>query len=241
MIRAGETIQQRVEEFKGKARRLYYAVMLFQQVCFSCGNTVLVMKGDRHCQCRACGVEFDPTIKFQTCPDCDCPVALKTQHYWCPRCRRPVRSMFCFDQRVFDAAYFRDMMRESRKRKQAEVEKLRELLLDARSLPFYSEEEPVIGYPEQFAQDLDGFLAPLTPAAEIEGHRPRPIFDIKAYRNHILNRVQGCVVEFEGISTLIDNPQLDRVYRFITAVFLDHEGVLEIEQRHDGRIRLVGT
>lgn len=241
MIRAGETIQQRVEEFKGKARSLYYAVMLFQQECISCGNADLIMKVDGRCQCRTCGAEFDPTVNFQTCPDCDRAVVLKIHHYWCPHCRRPVRSMFCFDQRIFDAAYFRDMMRESRDRKQAEVEKLRERLLAARSMPFYPDEEPVIECPKQFAQDLGKFLASSTTTADIKNHPPRPFFDIKAYRNHILNRVQGCVVEFEGISAVVDDPQLDRVYRFITAVFMDHEGVLEIEQRHDGRIRLVGT
>jgi hypothetical protein len=48
-------------------------------------------------------------------------------------------------------------------------------------------------------------------------------------------------VEFDGISALIEDRRLDRVYRFITTVFLEHEGLLAMEQRHDGRIRLVGA
>jgi len=53
--------------------------------------------------------------------------------------------------------------------------------------------------------------------------------------------VQGCVVQFEGVSALVQDARLDRVYRFITAVFLDHEGLLDIEQHHDGTITLVGA
>jgi len=37
----------------------------------------------------------------------------------------PVKSLFCFDARVFDADYFREMMRESRARREAKVEEMR--------------------------------------------------------------------------------------------------------------------
>lgn len=240
MIRAGQQIQQRVDEFREKARRLFYAVMLFQRECSSCGNTGLVMVRDSRCRCRMCKAEFDPTIKFQTCPDCDRAVLLKIHHYWCPHCQRPVRSTFCFDQKVFDAAYFREMMRESRDRKRQEVEKLQQLLLDARSPPFWPDENPALEDPMRFAQDLGDILAMLPADGNVKKPLARPRYDTKAYRNHILERVQGCVVEFEGISALVDDRQLDRIYRFITVVFLDHEGLLEIEQHHDGRITLVG-
>jgi hypothetical protein len=240
MIHAGDLIQQRVHEFKEKVRGLFYAVMLFQRECRSCGKTALDMERDSLCQCRECGAEFDPTAEFQTCADCDHALVLKTHHYWCPRCRRLVRSMFCFDERVFNSDYFCDMMRESRKRRKEQVEMLRNLLLDSRSPPCWLDEEPVLMDSTGFARDLDGFLTacPSAPAQEISN---RSFFDTKAYRAHILSRVDGCVVEFDGISALIEDRRLDRVYRFITTVFLEHEGLLAMEQRHDGRIRLVGA
>ena len=65
-------------------------------------------------------------------------------------------------------------------------------------------------------------------------------FDLEAYRRHLTDLVQGCVVEFEGVSRLIDDARLDRIFRFVTAIFLEHEGLLEIEQIEGGRLRLVG-
>jgi hypothetical protein len=35
--------------------------------------------------------------------------------------------------------------------------------------------------------------------------------------------------------------RIDRVDRFITAIFLEHEGMLVLEQSQDGRITLVGA
>lgn len=241
MIQAGDLIQRRVHEFKERVRVLFYAVMLFQKECRLCGKTALVMERDSRCRCRECGAEFDPTSEFQTCPDCDHTLIHKTHHYWCPTCRHPVRSMFCFDERVFNSDYFREMMRESRERRQEQVEMLRNLLIESRSPPCWPDEEPVLIDPTQCAQDLDNFLAtcPNAPAQEVAN---RPFFNTKAYRAHILSRVDGCVVEFDGISALIiEDRRLDRIYRFITTVFLEHEGLLAIEQRHDGRIRLVGA
>jgi hypothetical protein len=89
------------------------------------------------------------------------------------------------------------MMRESRQGKQEEVERLRHLLQEARSPPYWPEEEPVLDDPAKFDQELEEFIAPLptTPAKEIS---TRPFFDLHAYRRHLLDRVQGCVVQFDG-------------------------------------------
>jgi len=240
MIRAGDRILQRVAEYRGKAKELFYEVMLFQKECPSCGNTDLVMTQDSHCHCRHCQAELDPTMQFQTCPDCDHALILKVYHYWCPSCRHAVRSLFSFDERVFNKEYFREMMRESRQRKKEEIEKMRHLLLEARSPPYSSDAEPVLDNPAQFEQDLEQFIAPL-PASQTKETPIRPFFDLHSYRQHLLDRVQGCVVQFEGVSALVQDARLDRVYRFITAVFLDHEGLLDIEQQHDGTITLVGA
>jgi hypothetical protein len=240
MFHAGDLILQRVADYRDHARSLFYAVMLFQRECPSCGHTALAMTSDSHSQCRHCQVECDPTVAFQTCPDCEQKLILKTHHYWCSRCRRPVRSLFCFDERVFNNDYFREMMRESRQRKREEVETLRQQLLGTRSCPYWHDAKPMLTDPATFQQDLERFLSPLTPSPLIEA-LSRPQFDLPAYRRHLLDRVQGCVVQFEGVSALVDNGRLDRVYRFITAVLLDHEGLLDLEQQADGTITLVGA
>jgi ribosomal protein S27AE len=202
MLRAGDLILQRVAEYREKAKGLYYEVMLFQKECPSCGNSALVMTQDSRCQCRHCEAELDPTVQFQTCPDCDQRLILKTYHYWCPGCRRPVHSLFCFDERVFNNEYFREMMRESRERRKEEIEKLRNLLLDTRSPPYWPEAEPLLEDAAQFERDLEGFVAPM-PIAETTDVSSRPCFDLQVYRRHLLDRVQGCVVRFEGVSALV--------------------------------------
>lgn len=151
-----------------------------------------------------------------------------------------MRSLFCFGERLFNNEYFREMMRESRQRKEEEAEKLRHLLLEARSLPYWPQAVPVLDNPAQFDEDLEEFISPL-PASQTKKTPVRPFFDLHAYRRHLLDRVQGCVVQFDGVSALVQDARLDRVYRFITAVFLDHEGLLDIEQHHDGTIILVGA
>lgn len=159
MIQAGDRIQQRVEQLRGRARALFYAVMLFQKECVSCGSTTLMMEADGRCRCRECGHTFDPTAAFQSCPDCDHRLALRIHHYWCPRCQHPVRSAFCFDERIFNNDYFREMMQKSRQRKHDEIEKLRQLLVGSRSPQFWPENEPRLEDMTDFENALSPFVA----------------------------------------------------------------------------------
>lgn len=240
MIQSGELILQRVGQLRGNARNLFYEVMLFQRECGSCGNTALAMLRDGRCRCHECGAEFDPTVAYQTCVDCDQPLILKIHHYWCPRCQHPVRSLFCFDERVFDRNYFREMMRESRERRRGQVDKLRQLLLDSRSPPFWLDQEPLLADALEFANALAPFVtAPVESTKTAQSNRP--YFDMKTYRSHLLELVPGCVVNFDGVSALISDVRVDRAYRFITAIFLEQEGLLVLEQSCDGRLTLVGA
>ena len=100
LLRDAFAIQDRVARLREKVRWLYYAIVLFQKDCPSCGAARLAMVRDSWCQCADCGHECDPTLCFQTCPECDLPLTKKIYHYWCPRCRFPVRALYCFDARV---------------------------------------------------------------------------------------------------------------------------------------------
>ena len=240
MVEAGDRILNRVSELRDQARRLYYAVMLFQRECVSCGACALEMLRDSWCRCRTCGGEFDPTPCFQRCPDCDSTLMLKRMHYWCPQCRTTVRSRFCFDEAIFDPAYFREMMRESRERKREAVERMREMLASCRSSTYFPTDPPIPDDADAMDAALSHFLGmPIDVAAE--NAPDLPPFDLDAYRHHLLGLVPGCVVDFEGVSRVIAEPRLDRIYRFIAAIFMDHAGELRIEQDADGGIALVGT
>jgi len=139
---------------------------------------------------------------------------------------------------VFDAAYFREMMRESRARKESRTEELRALLAGARSSPAVSDCPMDAGFAELQA-DLDRVVAiPVTVFRNTL--LKKPAFQVDLYRRHIRELVEGCVVNFDGISPLLQDTRLDRVFRFIAVVFMDQEGVLEIQQEADGQIRLHG-
>ena len=238
LLEAAFMIEQRVAALRGNVRQFYFAVMLFQRPCTRCESTGLAMLRDSWCRCGACGEEFDPTLTFQSCPECNGRLLKKVCHYWCRTCRKPVKSVFCFDARVFDADYFREMMRESRARKEAKVEEIRRLLAESRSAPLlpYTEHADQLA---AFTADLDQFVS--VPAAlEQQTAVNRPAFDMALYRRHILDLVRDCIVDFDGISALVQDGRMDRVFRFITVVFMEQDGILEIIQDHSGRIRLWG-
>ncbi len=240
MIEAGDQVLCRVSDLRGKARRLFYAVMLFQRECVSCGASSLDMVRDGWCRCRACGEEFDATLRFQCCAECDTALVLKRRHYWCPRCCRPVNSIFCLDTAVFDPAYFREMMRESRERKREEIERISEMLATCRSSTYFPEDPPILDDPDDMEMALSHFLGLSVDTGAADTFRAPP-FDLDLYRRHVRELVPGCVVDFEGVSALVDDIRLDRVFRFIAVVFMDHAGELRIEQESGGRITLVGT
>jgi hypothetical protein len=91
----------------------------------------------------------------------------------------------------------------------------------------------------EFQSDLDRVVG-IPVAVFVNTILKRPAFDMDLYRRHILPLVQGCTVNFDGISTLVQDARLDRVFRFIAVVFMDQEGLLEIQQEAGGRIRLNG-
>ena len=148
--------------------------------------------------------------------------------------------MFCFDRTVFDPTYFRQMMQESRRRKREAAERVRQMLATSRSSTYFPEDPPLLPDMVDLEAALHDFV---TVHEEIEPGSPEPCpsFDLDLYRRHVGSLVEGCVVDFDGVSALLDDLRLDRVFRFMAVVFMDHDGDLCIEQRHDGRITLVGT
>jgi len=240
LLVAAAQIAEQIEELRRKTRELYFAVVLFRRPCPHCGSTALRMLRDSWCTCKSCGNELDPTLAFGTCGDCGGALIRKRCHYWCESCRHPVRSRFCFDGRVFDAAYFREMMRQSRERKREKRQLLREQVAEARSSPYAITEEPSLADAPGLLDDLDQAVGLEIPKGLLDVAK-RARFDMHAYQKHIRELVAGCIVHFEGIAQLVDDRRLDRIFRFITIIFMAHRGELEITQTDDGTILITGN
>ena len=84
--------------------------------------------------------------------------------------------------------------------------------------------------------ELDAFVGSSIPMDVFLGGDSRPPFDMDRYRRHILELASGCIVHFEGISRIIEDERLDRIFRFVTVIFLQHEGRIELNQEDGGEI-----
>ena len=238
LLQAFQEVEDRIAALRTCVRDLFYAVVLSQKPCPECGEPELCMVRDGLAVCAICSARIDPTLAFQTCADCDSRLVMKVCHYWCPQCHQPVRSLYCVDARVFDATYFREKMQKSRDRQRREDELSRQAVRYTTSDPILPCESISLDQSPGLEMDLNAIIAAVVPQElrnAVQEH-----FDLDAYRRHLAELVQGCVVEFDGVARLIEDARLDRIFRFVTAIFLEHEGLLEIEQIEGGRLRLVG-
>ncbi|VGO13492.1 hypothetical protein PDESU_02049 [Pontiella desulfatans] len=238
LLMAFREVESRIATLQTRARDLFYAVVLFQKLCPECGEPELQMVRDALAVCANCSSQVDPTLVFQTCPDCESKLVLKVCHYWCPRCRQPVRSIYNVEIKVFNAAYFREKMQASRDQKRRKQEMSRQMFRHTHSDPLVMCEPMSIDQVPGLEMDLNAIIASVVPDELRQAVAEH--FDLEVYRHHLMALVQGCVVEFEGIRQLIEDAKLDKIFRFVTAIFLEHEGLLEIEQIEGGRLRLAG-
>lgn len=233
-----KNVSDLIEKIREKLKNLYYRAVLFAKLCPECGTPDLVMVKDSWCRCESCRHEFDPTIQFQICPTCRGALTRRIYHYWCEKCRKKTTSLYCFDAKVFDAVYFREMMNESRQRKKQKHEQIKQMLAESRSSRFFPTREPSLANLSGLEPELNKFVNTVIPEEFFRDNPTQPIFEMDLYRQHILELVSGCVVHFEGISNIIEDQRLDRVFRFITAVFMQHDGEIVLEQNQDGKIMI---
>jgi len=142
-----------VKKYKHRARTYYFDVLFSIYKCPACGGQ-LKMTEENCCSC-SCENVFDPTLAFQKSACCRAGLMRKTFHYVCLKCLKPVPSRFFFDERVFDKAYFREMMRESRERKKKKREEIRRLLAQSRSARLSLTEIPDIEVIPGLIEDLN--------------------------------------------------------------------------------------
>ena len=228
LVREIKAILNQISAFKDRAKSFYFEVILSAVRCPSC-NGQLHMTGQSECACL-CGNVLDPTIEFQKSTCCGARLIRKTFHYTCSRCQRVVPSRFLFDEKLFDREYFREMMQESRRRAKRKKEEIRRLFADSRSSTFQLMEDPDLESIPGLINDLDGFINDgSNDLADLYLDLEQP-FEMDRYREHILSALGWNRVGFSDIAPIINDGRKDRIWRFITLVFMQHDQEVDIEQ-----------
>jgi len=226
-----EDVHFRVAAFKELVRSFYFQVLLSAHACPSCGGKVR-MAGTSRALCETCGLTFDPTEAFQHSPCCGAPVSLWRSHYACDECRALVPSRFLFDEHIPDAAYFRDAMRESRERARERRERVRLMLLGTRSdslaLTDLLDLAEVPGLIDALSDFLGGYKGDGLPETFVLDE-----FRMDRYREIIRTCLLGHAVRFDAIPAVAQDARRDRVRRFITLVFMEHEREVSLSQFGD--------
>lgn len=224
IIRQAFHLVEIVTGFAGRARKLYYAIMLMGYVCPQCGGK-LTMAAEGLCRCRSCRHEFDPTVAFQRCSACGGEPELRLRRYQCRQCGADVASRFLFDGLVFNAGYFREKMAESRKRKRQLQEQVRKMLAESRS--------GALPLPEAELSSVPGLVKALNSLGETSESFPWQAdkgFDLKRYESHIQAHIQDFPICLDDLPPLGKNSRKDRVWRFVAIIFLAHFGLIDVWQ-----------
>ena len=225
IIRQAFRLMEVVMGFAGRARKLYYAVMLLGHSCPKCdGRLTMVVEG--RCRCRSCEHEFDPTIAFQRCPACGGRPVLHVRRYQCPQCGTDIASRFLFEGLVFDGEYFRQKMAESRQRKTQQRDRVRRMLAESRSGALSLPAAELSSVPG-LAEALNGLVIG---ANEPLPWKPNKRCDLKRYESHIQAHIRDFPVSLDELPPLEKNTRKDRIWRFIAVIFLAHLGLIDIWQ-----------
>ena len=228
LLASVERAENRVHRLKSDVRKFYYQVVLSQYRCPVCGAD-LHMHGPGRSIC-ADGHVVDPTVAFQRSPCCEAPLSKKMCHYACSRCGRGAVSKFLFDERIFDNAYFSEMMRQSRVQKRRRIAELKELLMNTRSGPLSVDSLPELGDIPGLIEALDSLSRVFVPA---EQFMEDDAFDMNTYRRVVLECLGGTSAMFSTLPAVSENLRKDRVRRFVTLVFMEHEREVALTQHGD--------
>ncbi len=228
LIQAANDVAVRVQAYKELAMAFYFEVLYSLQPCPKCGGK-LGASGPSRASC-ACGATLDPTVEFQRSSCCDAPLVKKVFHYACRRCGKPVQSLFLFDERVFDCLYFKEMMRESRERRERKREELRVLLANTRSLPLELDSSDLSDGFLELDRALNEFVGSVRPEFSRLCAEEDP-FVMEHYRQAMLDLLISSNVRFSAFRPLCRDFRKDRARRFITLIYMEHAREVDLVQR----------
>ena len=225
IIRRAVEMLGAVQDFFGRARKFYYKVVLLGHRCGSC-NGKLLMTAESQCLCQKCKLEHDPTVEFQRCSVCGGVPVLRVRRYYCGDCGSEVNSRFLFETLSFERDYFKAKMAQSRQRKKEQLQQVREMLAQSRSQALTLGAVDLDSVPGLLAA-LNGLTGGIDEKVLIE---QKGKFDLSRYQTHIKAHLQDFPIDLRGIPALIDNARKDLIWRFIAAIFLEHEKAVHIQQ-----------
>jgi len=174
-----------------------------------------------------CGAVFDPTLTFQKSGCCGAVLVKRQCHYACNGCGDVVPSIFLFDEVVFDSEYFREKMRLSREQRRREQAEARAILRAERSGALSIFDEIDLETIPGLLTDLDGLVGARS-IEECPQDWERNL-SIEDYRRHIVSLLDAEIV-FSSISPLFPEERRDKVYRFISLIFMEQDQEVRLSQ-----------
>ena len=213
-----EKVQSSVKAFKEQSKLYYFDVLFSKYRCPVCTKKPKINSLSQ-ADC-VCGYSFDPTLQFQRSPCCNAHLLRQIYHYVCSCCGKYVKSLFLFDERLFDKDYFKEMMAKSRERKKQKIEQFRRKMI-GRSDELLLGNSFDIERLENLAKDLDEFIKVCE--RDLQDRTPDiEEFDMLSYRSHILTLFSDELL-FSSITPLSEDSRKDRAWKFITLIFMEHE------------------
>lgn len=186
-------------------------------------------------RCEDCGLAGEPTLIFQRCPTCEGKLVLIHRRYRCRDYGEDVTSRFLFDGVVYDAAYFRLRMAQSRQR-----QKQQKIDSNERQATRAWQRSPHAAAGEIRLDQAPGLVEVLNQL--VGGQHPetvawvREAFDLAAYERHILSELRTDdhrdLMKLPGLDgQQHPTSRLERVRLFIASLFLEHAGLVVLNQR----------
>jgi DNA-directed RNA polymerase subunit RPC12/RpoP len=220
-----EEIEEAVESFKQNVKQFYLEALTSRYQCPGCGERFR-LTGPSQANC-SCGASFDPTVQFQKSTCCSVGLTKRVLHYVCSKCGKTVRSLFLFDEKLFDQEYYRGRMKWSRERKRQHDAVVREMLRVARSHALVLLDEIDLNALPDLTEDIDHLVG--CPEAALERWSPETGPPYEQYRRHIIGLL-AATTRFSTIAPLIPEERRDRVHRFATLIFMEHNREVDLCQ-----------
>jgi len=214
------SLERAVKNYKNSAKDFYFKVIFEKYRCPQCGG-VLHITGPSTASCE-CELIIDPTIEFQKSNCCNKSLIKNVYHYACSKCGKSVRSLFLFNERLFNQAYFREMVAKSRRQKR-QMEALQKARIRYRSGILLLLSKLNLGRIEGFETDLDDFVSGPNKPADRDVFDTGNDFDLFQYRRHISLKIGSDEMFFSEIVPLFDDSRQDRARCFTALVFMEHE------------------
>jgi len=121
-------------------------------------------------------------------------------------------------------------MREYRNRQKNKKETIRQLLAESRSDVLPLTEDPDLEAIPGLIQNLNDFIQTESYEMDSIAFNAKPEFSMDEYRDHINSILSWDCMLFSNVDPLIDDFRNDKIWRFITLVFMQNDREVDLTQ-----------